>query len=166
MLFVWLITVAIKTIKMLNLAIDKSFRQEKWRLIMIMFGFIFTYTGWLVWNLIEVSAYKGVEGEYEFVNQLFGILVVPAFCNFIPIMLVLYTHFKSLTSLSRILKLSSVHSNSESLPQNINATLPRTSCDSVRESVLFLSKLESTHSGTLVPSHASNESDSSEIHTT
>ena len=107
-LFVWLITVAIKTIKLLNHAINKNFRQEKWRLIVIMIGFIVTYTGWLIWNLIAISALQGVEGEDEFLNQLFGIIIVPAFCNFIPILLVLYTHFKSLTSLSRILKLSSI----------------------------------------------------------
>ena len=43
--------------------------------------------------------------------------------------------------------------------RNINVTFPHSSGDSVPGSVLFLSKLDSTHSGTVMASHDSNDGD-------
>ena len=66
--------------------------------------FVLSYTFWTIWTIIDLEIGDSIESMY--VDILMGDLLVPGFCNFIPIFLVLYTHFKNITSLSRIVKLS------------------------------------------------------------
>ena len=69
---------------------------------MIMCSFVACYSFQTVWNIVDVS---GFYIETPFVDILMGDLIVPAFCNFLPIFIVLFAHFKNITSLARLLSL-------------------------------------------------------------
>ena len=80
--------------KVLDLGIT-TFRQQKCRIISVMSSFLVTYALYNVWHIVDVK----IGNDYAFWVILLGDLFFPALCNYVPIMLVLYTHFKNITSL-------------------------------------------------------------------
>ena len=67
-----------------------------------MFCFVFSYALQNVWVAIDVY----IGNKDHFYDVFLGSLLFPLMCNFIPILLVLYGHFRNITSLARILKFS------------------------------------------------------------
>ena len=98
----WLVTVVLLTGCVLTLGISSSFHSEKCRINLIMTCFVISYMLHNVWTYIDVRLGDG----YHFTDVFLGDLIFPSVCNYIPILLVIYAHFKNITSVSRILKFS------------------------------------------------------------
>ena len=104
---IWLIVVICKVSKVLSAWSSgtsdySSFIYEKFRINLVMTCFVISYALQNVWVGVDIA----MRNKYHFWDVLLGSLVVPCICNFIPILLVLYGHFRNITSLAAILKFS------------------------------------------------------------
>ena len=67
-----------------------------------MTSFLATYAFYNVWHIVDVR----LGDDYAFWDILLGDLLFPALCCYVPIMLVLYTHFRNIVSLQKLLKIT------------------------------------------------------------
>ena len=102
LIILWLVVSVCCIHCVLNKGIDDNFRKEKATIISMMVCFIVTYSTWALWNLYD----EHFVGRSSFADVLVGDLFIPVFCNFVPITLVLLTHWKNVNSACRILKLA------------------------------------------------------------
>ena len=94
----WLIIVSGVLSKLVRGEAETGLFKENCRILLIIWGFIVTYIGWTIYAVAVTIVGYGTLFE---INMTW--LVFPAFCNFGPIALVLYTHFRNVQSISKIL---------------------------------------------------------------
>ena len=116
---IWLIVVICKVSSVLRAwnagtSDYSSFIYEKFRINLVMTCFVISYALQNVWVGVDIA----MRNDYHFWDVLFGSLVVPCICNFIPILLVLYGHFRNITSLAAILKFSWTKDETTMLGEN------------------------------------------------
>ena len=95
---VWLIIVTCMLSTTLRGEADGGLLKEYCRLLLIIWGFILTYIGWTIY--VITASFVGYESLFELTMAF---IITPGFCNFAPISLVFYTHFRNVTSVSTIL---------------------------------------------------------------
>ena len=143
----WLITGvilvawALRSGQLLPFGAASSFNSEKFRINLIMTCFCLSYMLHNVWVLADRAMGDG----YHFWDVLLGSLLFPCVCNFVPILLVLYAHFKNITSLARILKFTwsrRRHASESSLSQpSGGSSRGDSNSEDAEPSILYLKRL-------------------------
>ena len=99
---------------------DWTLMKNNRRFLVVIWGFITAYIGWVVYDFcVYLKGYK------DFFQMTMLWLLIPFVCNYIPISLVLYLHFRNVHSLGQVIQKwikniqESKNSQEESLQQEI-----------------------------------------------
>ena len=95
----WLIVVTFKLSRMLRTETENwTLTKNNGRLLVVVWGFIAAYSSTIIFAILVLKyGYKSV-----FQMTLLWLLI-PALCNYIPISLVLYLHFRNVHSLGQVI---------------------------------------------------------------
>ena len=104
---IWLLVITILTLRLIRSNLNEIFKSEMWRINFIYWSFIVSYTSWMFFDMLQMITPNN-DGE-NFYESCIIFILMPIVWDYIPILIVLFIHFKNVVSVNRLLKLTQVN---------------------------------------------------------